>query len=228
LIETSKQLLRKKGGAAQMLSKNQRPVYFTDGQLQQLRRNTDSLRKLNRVALGALRRIGYTVVTDSEYRDAGDSFSMVASRMGTLLRVRRELLAAGREQLPQRIEVIFGGKCDACWENGPFRKLDDPAADPREALEPDPAHLSETEALLDLAMRTEGRVSVRRESRRAPLRAFFLGISRLTWAVLRQQRELREAAFKHVPETKVARSDNCADCHKPMETEDEEDNLATP
>jgi hypothetical protein len=198
-----------------MIRKNQRPLYFTDSQLQQLRRNTDSLRKLNRVALGALRRVG-SVVTDLEYRDAGDSFSMVASRMGTLLRVRRELLAAGREQLPQRIEVIFGGKCDACWENGPFRKLDDPAADPREALEPDPAHLSETEALLDLAMRTEERVSVRRESRRAPLRAFFLGISRLTWAVLRQQRELREAAFKHVPEIKVAYSANCSDCHKPI------------
>jgi hypothetical protein len=210
-----------------MIRKSQRSVFFTDRQLQGLRRNTDSLHELNRFALGALRRIGYTALTDSEYRDAGDSFSMMARQMVTLLRVRRELLIACREQPCQSIEVIFGGTCDACQKNGLLTKPDDHEADSREALESDPVHLSEIESLLDLALRIQERLSVRCESRRPPLNAFFMGIDRLTSAVLRQQRGLRETSVKHVPEIKVAeRPDNCAHCNKPLETEDGEDNLA--
>jgi hypothetical protein len=75
------------------------------------------------------------------------------------------------------------------------------------------------ESLLELALRTEERVSARSESGRAGLRAFF-GISRLTSAVLRQLQDLRETAPKHVPRIEVVNSfDNCSYCHKTMKTE---------
>jgi hypothetical protein len=205
-----------------MIRKNQRPLYFTDSQVQQLRRNNYSLRKLNRVALGVLRRIRSTALTNTEYRDAGDSFVRMANQMMSALRVRRELIAAGREQLLQRIEVRFGGMCDACSEKKLRTKPDDHEADSREALEQDPAHQSEIESLLELALRTAERVSVRCESGQVPPKAFFLGINRLTSAVLRQQRDLRETALKHQPEIEVVHCPgHCMNCHQPMRTEDE-------
>jgi hypothetical protein len=118
-----------------MIRKNQRPVYFTDSQEQQLRRNNYSLRKLNRVAFGALRRIRSTALSNTEYRDAGGSFVGMANQMKSALRVRRELIAAGRERLPDHIEFVFGGRCDACSENKLRTKPDDHEAGSRQALE---------------------------------------------------------------------------------------------
>jgi hypothetical protein len=187
------------------------------------------LRKLNRVALGALRRIRSTALTNTEYRDAGDSLVRMANQMMSALRVRRELIAAGREQLLQRIEVTFGGTCDACWENELRTKTDDHEADSREALKQDPAHQSETESLLELALRTEERVSVRCESGHAPPKALFSGIGRLILAVLQQQQDLRKTALKHQPEIEVLeRPSHCRNCNQPMMTVDEEGNLAMP
>ena len=199
-----------------MIRKSQRPFTFTDSQVQQLNRTNNTLRQLNRTARDVLRRIGHLYLTPAQYGEAAKSLETVAIRMTSALRFRRELIAAGREQLPQRIGVIFGGKCDACWENGLGTKTDDHEADWREALEQDPAHQSEIESLLELALRTEERASVRCESGHALPRAFFSGISRLTSAVLRQQKDLREMALKHEPEFEVIYSDNCSDCHQPL------------
>jgi hypothetical protein len=211
-----------------MIRKNQRPLNFTDSQVQQLGRNKHSLRKLNRVALGALRRIRSTALTNRQYRDAGDSFSRMADQMMSALRVRRELIAAGRERLPDRIELIFGGMCDACWENKLRTKRDDHEPNSREALKQDPAHLAELEFLLELALRVQARVSVRCEPGHAPPRAFFSGIRRLILAVLRQQRELRETAPKHEPEIKVLECpSHCINCHQ-LGTLDEEGNRTMP
>jgi hypothetical protein len=112
---------------------------------------------------------------------------------------------------------------DSCLENKLRTRPDDDESASREVLEQDPGHQSETESLLELALRTEQRVSVRYESGPAPPSAFFRGISRLTSAVLRQQRDLRETAIKHGPEIEVIDSDSCVYCHKPMEAEDEKD-----
>lgn len=207
-----------------MIRKNQRGFYFTDWQVQQLRQNNHSLRKLNRAALLALRRIRSTALTDRECRAAGDSFSMMATQMVSALRVRRELLMAGLEQSPQRIVVRVGVVCDPCAEKRLYTKIDDHEANPREELEQDPGHQSEIESLLASALRTEELVSVRCESGRALPKAFLQGISRLTLAVLRQQQEFRETARKHIPKIEVVNTfDNCGYCHKPMKTEDERD-----
>jgi hypothetical protein len=212
-----------------MIRKNQRPLYFTDSQEQQLRRNNYSLRKLNRAALGALRRIRSTALTNAEYRDAGDSFVRMANQMMSALRVRRELIAAGRERLPESFELLFGGICDACSKNKLRTKPDDHEADSRKALEQDPAHQAEIESLLELVLRIEARVSVRCESGHAPPRAFFSGIGRLISAVLRQQKDLRETALKHQPpEIKVSHASHCLNCHQPFETVDEEGNVTMP
>jgi len=136
-----------------MIRKNERQFNFTDWQVQQLRRNNYSLRNLNRAALGRLRRIGYTALTDTEYREAGDSFATIATRMMSALRVRRQILIAGREQTPLRIQVTIGAMCEPCSKNRIPTKPDDNESASREALEQDPAHQSEIESLLELALR---------------------------------------------------------------------------
>jgi len=204
-----------------MIRKNQRPLNFTDSQVQQLRQNTCGLRKLNRAALVALRRVGCESLTDKERRAAGDSFATIAAQMTFAFRVRRELLTAAAEQVPERINVILQEMCDPCPLNELSKKSDDLVAD---ALE-DPAHQAEIESLITLAMRVEARVSVRFESGRAP-RAFLHGINRLTLAVLRQQRELGENAIKRQPEIRILeRCENCAYRDQPMQTEDDQGEL---
>lgn len=204
-----------------MIGKNQRPLNFTDSQVQQLKWTNDTLRKLNRAGLVALGRIGHKALTDTEYGNAGYSFAMMGDRMMSALRVRRELIAAGRERLPDRIELRFGGLCGACRENKLPAKRDDHEEDSRKALELNPEHLQKLEFLLELALRTEARVSVRCESGQDAPKAFFSGIGRLIFAVLRQQRELRETAPKHQPEIAVLmRSSHCRNCHQPLETVD--------
>jgi hypothetical protein len=119
--------------------------------------------------------------------------------------------------------------CQPCSENKLRAKPDVHEADSRGVLEQDPAHQSETESLLELALRTEERVSVHCESGRTPPSVFFRGISRLTSAVLRQQQDLRETALKHSPKIEVVDSyDNCVYCHQPLKTEDEKDKLTMP
>jgi hypothetical protein len=208
-----------------MIRKDQRGFNFTDWQVRQLARNHRSLRQLNRAALLALRRIRSTALTNGEYRAAGDSFSMIATRMVSALRLRQELLIAGRAQPLQLIRVTVGVVCDQCGEKGLYTNPDDhEEANSPEELEQNPAHQSEIESLLELVFRTEERVSVRCESKRSPLRAFFHGISRLTLAVLRQQQEFRETTRKHTPKIECVNSfDNCSVCHKPMKTGDDED-----
>lgn len=201
---------------------------FTDWQVHQLSRTNRTLRNLNRDALAALRRNRFAAKSDKEMRDAGDSFAMMANRMMFTLRVRRELLLAGREQPYQLIQVTVGVVCDACADI-PYTKPDHHQANSREVLEPDPAHQAEVEDLLEFTLRTEERVSARCGSGPAPLKAFFRGIGRLTLAVLRQQQDLRESAPKRVPKIEVVNSfDNCAQCRKPMKTEDGEDNRTMP
>lgn len=207
-----------------MIRKDQRGFNFTDWQVRQLARNHRSLRQLNRAAILALRRIRPTALTDRECRDAGDSFAMLATRMMSELRLRQELLIAGRAQPLQLIRVTVGVVCDECGEERLYTNPDDHEANSREELEQNPAHQSEIESLIELVFRTEERVLVHCESKRAPLRAFFHGISRLTLAVLRQQQEFRETSRKHIPQIEVVNSfDYCGFCHKPMNPDEEDD-----
>jgi len=210
-------------GITQLIRQNQRPFNFADFQVQQLERINHHLRKLNRTACGELRRVAY-VGPSTRYREVGNSLEIIAIQMFSALRFRQGVLIAGRQQQPTLLVIRFGTQCVHCSKNEHGRHVDNrPAA--CVVLELDHAHEQEIDSLLELARRTEEAVSARCESRGTRPIKFFRGISRLTSAVLRQQRDLHETAFKHPPEIKVEFDDAdgpdiCMDCHKPMEIDD--------
>ncbi len=113
-----------------MIRKDQRPFNFTDWHVQQLTRSTRSLRRINRAALCELRRIEGTDLTHTQYREAGESVGIMAIRMTLLLRLRQEILVAGREQQQQLIQLIFSSYCENCTESRSLRKpdCDEPAS----------------------------------------------------------------------------------------------------
>jgi hypothetical protein len=208
-----------------MLRKNQRPFLFTEVQLQQLKRTEDSLRKLNRDALRALRRIGFTDLTNRKYSEAGQSLRIVATQIISALQFREEILIAGREQQPQTIEVRIGRRCATCFKNRRLREPADEESDSSKALKQDPGHQTEIDSLLELAYQTEGRVSERCKSGGAIPHAFIGGISRLRSALLRQSRHLRDIAPRQTTEIEVLSlpRDVCMYCHKRTKNDDEHD-----
>ena len=208
-----------------MLRTNQRPFYFTDTQVQELKRTNDTVRKLNRIARGELRRIGQLGLTPRQHREAGESLGIVAIRMTSVLRFRQEILTAGRQQQPLRIVVRFVMRCRDCSEREQLR-VHDEYETAREALKQDPAHQTEITSLLELTSRIEELVSTRSTLRGAPLNAFFRQVSRFRLAVLKQQRDFQATALRQTPEIVVEEPDEnpngdlCDECHKPMETDD--------
>ena len=90
-----------------MLRKNQRPLSLTSWQMQQLKPVSHTLRKLNHEARHELRRIKYTDLTSTRYREAGELFGTIATRMISALRFRHEILKADQEPLRFQIEVHF-------------------------------------------------------------------------------------------------------------------------
>jgi hypothetical protein len=197
-----------------MIRKSERPCNFTDRQIAQLKQIHSRLRTLNRNAICELRRISRTVLNQTQYREAGESFGTLAIRMISLLRVHQEILSAGHKQEPQLIQVLPVTCCNKCSENGAVRTKDEEEtgeAASREVLNQDPACQQEIEALLELVFRIDESVS--RTYRRAPPRAFFLGLKNLTGGVLRQQRQFRETAITQGPRIEVLEMfDTCDSC----------------
>jgi hypothetical protein len=205
-----------------MLRKNQRPFIFSVGHVQQLRRNTHSLREVNRAALRELRRIGDTDLTHTQYREASESVGISASRMILLLRYRQEILATGREQGPQLIQVIIGSSdCKKCAE---IRRLEAGCNEPvsEETLKNDPGYQKEIESLLELGFRTERRVFARHKLGRAVPSMFFTKASSLISAVIRQQQQLRDMTIRQEPRIEVC-FEECASCASPIEPIEQED-----
>ena len=99
---------------------------------------------------------------------------------------------------------------------------DDQEAAPRKGLEQDPMHHAEIDCLLELAWRTEERVSMRFRPRGAHANPFLAGINRLTMALLRQQRHLRDTVLKQKPVIEVVEEPEganvCMDCGKPIKS----------
>jgi hypothetical protein len=94
-----------------MFRKNQRPSSLTSWQVQQLKPITHNLRKLNRDGLRELRRIGRTGRTHAQYREAGDLFGRIATRVIGALRFRHEILKAEQPQQQFRLDVRFVPPC---------------------------------------------------------------------------------------------------------------------
>jgi hypothetical protein len=197
-----------------MIRKSERAFNFTDRQVAHLKQIRRSLRTLNHQATCELRRIRRTVLNHTGYREAGESLGTLAIRMISLLRVRQEVLSAGHKQEPQLNQVVIDTCCNKCSENDAVRTKDEEEtgeAASREVLNQDPACQQEIEALLELAFRTDEYVS--RTYRRAPPRAFFLGLQSLTGGVLRQQRQFRQTAITQGPRIEVLEMfDTCNTC----------------
>lgn len=195
-----------------MIHKNQRLFCFTDRQVQQLKQIDHRLRRLNRNALDELRDIGRTTLTYAQYQQRGERIATIATFITSALRVHEGILVSGREQEPEEFEVRFAPNCESCEENGRPENPDTDEDVLRYGRKHDPSYQKEVEDLLEVAQKTEERVSARCTSRRAPPLALVMAISRLTSAVLRQQQLLRRTARKRVFEVKFSKTDTCPHC----------------
>lgn len=200
-----------------MLRKNQKPFYFTNEQEKQLETNNLGLRKLNRIAREQLRRIGHIGITPTQYREAGVSLGLLATRMSSALRLRQQILSAGQQQ-PSLTVIHFEPFCE-CPES---RRLREHRKDQNvcEALKPDPAHLAEVDVLLALTTRIEDLVSCRSTLRGSQLNAFFRQISRFGLAVLKQQKHFQAAVSEQEPQIQFQDEDICPHCHQSTDIAD--------
>jgi hypothetical protein len=172
-----------------MLRKNQRSLRLTSWQVQQLKPVSHTLRKLNREARHKLRRIKYTDLTRTRYREAGELFGTIATRMLGALRFRHEILKADHEPLRFHLEVHF---VEPCVHDYKGSQLTGPGDDDveREPLKLEPAHQAEILSLLELTNSIEELVSRRSMLRGVPLNEFFRGIHRFRLAVVQQRQHL--------------------------------------
>ena len=150
-----------------MLRKNQRSLRLTSWQVQQLKLVSHTLRKLNREARHKLRRIKYTNLTRTRYREAGELFGTIATRMIGALRLRDEILKAEQEPLRFQVEVHFVEPCVHVSESRPLTAHGDNEAE-CEALKLEPAHQAEITSLLELTLYRRTRVEALHVARRAP------------------------------------------------------------
>jgi hypothetical protein len=203
-----------------MLRKSQRPSSLTSWQVQQLKRNSLSLRKFNCEARRELRRIGSTGRTRTQYCDAGDLLGSIATRMISALRFRHEILKAEQPQEPFCLNVRFVEPCAQHvyrFQSRQPGRHDDEAQ--REALILQPAHQADIASLLVLTNSIEERVSRCSMLRGASLNEFFEGINRLRLAVLQQQQYLLATAPKLMlfKLNIVFGARSCPDCLKSKE-----------
>ena len=203
-----------------MLAKSNKPYFFADSQVQQLNRTTRRLRKLNRDAQRELQRLNNLGLTNTKYRAAGKSFEILALQMISLLRFRETILNSAREQRVDEFVLRIGFICHECRLNeiqcarppispSPDRSL--------EVLKQDPAHQGEVEMLLLLAQKIGERLSAR-NMLTTTRRVVMTGLKRLTDALLKQWRHLKETL--NTPEARIEvrmEGDACYVCKEPNE-----------
>jgi hypothetical protein len=183
------------------------PLNFTDWQILQLKRTNSSLRSLNRQVFHELQRIRRNGLSRAQYRDAGQFFQTMAIRMISAMRVHEAIVAAGRKQGVELCKVIIGRNCE-CSAEAPA----DNKSVSNGALKVDPVYHEEVDSLLELVLRTDECEPEHCRSRRLPPECFFVGLDRITSAVLRQQRHLQTRSFKQAPAIEVIEIDHCISC----------------
>ena len=189
-----------------------RRFFFSEQQVQQLKYTNETLRKLNCSARSQLQHVRDSYLTKKQYREAGDSFEILALRINSVVQFRDGIITAARAE-PEVIRVVFGTICGSCDD-----PLDEPQDDVPEVLKLDVAQLAEIDCLVELAQHIEERVSARCMSRDNLLKAFITGLSRLTRALLRQRRHLLDSAPEQNVKIEVQRdrSGRCIHCNKPV------------
>jgi hypothetical protein len=172
-----------------MVAKHGEQLYVTKRQKQQITRTTGSLRQVNRTVLRELKRIGRPNQTTKQYSDVGVLLETAASQITSLLRFREEILTSARDE-PR---ILFFTVSVVGRSHNAFPE--DLAFVAREQVPPlDPAHCLELETLLECTFRMGERVcSWTIRSKKFP-HVFVVGLRRLTAALLKQQRHLREMA----------------------------------
>jgi hypothetical protein len=196
------------------MQRKRRRCSFSEEQLRQLKSTNESLRRLNDSALSQLQRIGNSYLSKKQFRDAADSFEILAIRMNSVLQFREELTTGGRAQAPEVAYVTFRTICPDCVE-----PLEEPPNEVSEFLKLDSTQLAEIDCALELAHHTGERVLARCCTCPGTLlKAFITGLSRLTRALLRQRRHLQDAAPEQAMriEVREKRGGECRQCGKPL------------
>ena len=145
---------------------------------------------------------------------------MVAGQIIGVLQLREDLLISAREQGAAAF-VIFDVRpiCGDC--TAPPEKLEDHLGE--EVPAPDPAHYRELDHLIELAQRTVGRHWSGSIQRKSLPDAFSKGLRRLTPALLKQRRHLRETSLappRTRTEFRVPSDNSCSRCHQEMKIPD--------
>src|SRR2546423_1737095 len=169
-----------------MLRKEDRPFFFTEPQKALLRNRNIALQRLNRKARRELRRIGWFTLTHKQYREAGLILRQLATRMKSVVRFREEILDFGREQQPTRTQLVIAIVCGDCPITGDEPR--DPLTDSDQIPEINSTHLPELESLVEFTQKMGDRLWSRL---RIPPDVFVSGLKRLTDALLKQRRHLR-------------------------------------
>src|SRR5207249_6378576 len=162
--------------------RTRRRSIFSAQELRKLTYTKETLRTLNRSALSRLKHVRDSYLTTKQYRDAAESFEILAIRINSVLQFREELTTSGRAQKPEVVYLIIGTICPDCVE-----PLEEPPNEGSEFLKLDRTQLAEIDCLLELAYHTEKRVLARCTWPGTLLKAFITGLSRLTRALLRQR-----------------------------------------
>ena len=196
-----------------MLSKKDRPFFFTDQQMEQLKRTNGTLRQLNRDVRRELRGIE-AHLTDKQYREAGLLLGKLAIRMISVLRLREDVLNSGREQGPTKFQLVISVDCNDCVIEGRDRPLSRSSSD--KIPEIDSAHLAELDSVMETAQNVVEQVWLCFEPRTPPS-AFLVGLKRLTDVLLKQRRHFQDIAAKPPCITEVIQEfEFCSSCHKPI------------
>jgi hypothetical protein len=203
-----------------MLRKNQRPLYCTDSQEQQLKQIDCTLRKLNHAGRIELRRIGHLYLTPRQYGEAGESLEIGAMRMSSALRFRHEILNAGRQQQSRLIVLDFGRLCDRCSDNRLLTAPDN-TEETNEALNQDSAQEADVDSLLESTRQIEEFMTTHSTLSGAALRAFFRHLNHFGLAALKQLRDLRARSKSQTPKIELKYRDPddhiCTGCRQSLE-----------
>jgi hypothetical protein len=198
-----------------MAAKSQKPYTFTELQAWRFEHTTHGLRKLNRDSLREFQRLQHPGITNARYREAGNSFELLAPRMMFLLRFREAILHSARETKIELIVVTIANICNDCRRNERNNTNKDVPLDySHEVLKQDPAHQGDVDTLLTLGQETGERLSSRSMSP-TTRKVVMTGLKRLLFALLKQRRHLQETLDPPDGLLEVRKGgDACSVCHR--------------
>jgi len=133
--------------------------------------------------------------------------------MNSIVQVREEVLDFGREQQHTRTELVIGIVCGDCSITGDEPR--DPLTDSDQIPEINSTHLPELESLVEFMQKMGDRLWSRL---RIPPDVFVSGLKRLTDALLKQRRHLRNILPKPgaAKFELIIQRETCHVCHRPM------------